>query len=148
MKSARTILWLLVLFAPATFAQPPNATEKELLAIENGWNDAIIKVDVAALEKLYAKEYVFIDTSGTKVTRAQVLGSVKSGEYVLKAAKLEDMTVHVYGNFATVTGINNETATDKGADASGAKRFTDVFVKRDGRWQCVATQATRVTKQP
>jgi ketosteroid isomerase-like protein len=149
MKYARTFLWLAVIvLAPAAFAGSPGKAEQELLAVEDAWTAALIKSDIPALEKLYATEYLFTDPSGAALTREQDMASTKSGEFVVKAVKLEDVKVHVYGTFATVTGINNLTASDKGTDVSGAYRFTDVFVKRDGRWQCVATQATRVTKTP
>jgi len=58
-----------------------------------------------------------------------------------------DMKVHVYGDTAIVTGLNTTKGTFKGKDTSGAYRFTDVFVKRDGRWQVVATRASLVAKK-
>jgi ketosteroid isomerase-like protein len=61
--------------------------------------------------------------------------------------KLEDMRVRICGNAAVVTGRNVLQASLKGKDTSGPYRFTDVFVKRDGRWQCVATQAVRESKK-
>jgi len=141
----RAILALTILLvAPAALSADTGAAEKELLAVEDAWTQALIKVDIPALDKLYATEYLFTDPSGAALTRDQDIASTRSGEFVVKAIRLEDVKVHVYGNFATVTGINHLTATEKGGDASGDFRFTDVFVKRDGRWQCVATQATRV----
>jgi len=65
----------------------------------------------------------------------------------LTAFRLEDLEAHVYGDAATVTGANVITATYKGQDASDKFRFTDVFVKRDGRWQVVATQGTKVASE-
>lgn len=60
--------------------------------------------------------------------------------------KFEDLKVHVYEGFATVTGINDFVATYKGKDSSCRCRFTDVFVKRDGRWQVVASHVSKVQK--
>ena len=57
------------------------------------------------------------------------------------------MKVHVYGDTAVVTGLNTIKSTLNGKDTSGAYRFTDVFVKRDSRWQVVATQASSVQKK-
>jgi ketosteroid isomerase-like protein len=52
----------------------------------------------------------------------------------------------VYGEVAVVTGKNTIKGTweDIERDISGPYRFTDVFVRRDGRWQCVASQASRI----
>jgi len=149
MKLTRTFLWLaIIVFAPATLAGNPTKAEQELLAVEDAWVAAWINFDSAALEKLYATEYLSTGANGHAVTRDEDIASTRNHEWVVKAMKLEDMSAHVYGNVGVVTGENNVTASSKGEDVSGAYRFTDVFVKRDGRWQCVATQATRVTKQP
>jgi hypothetical protein len=50
-----------------------------------------------------------------------------------------------YANVAVVTGRNTVKGTFARKDISGPTRFTDVFVWRDGRWQCVATQFGRIT---
>jgi ketosteroid isomerase-like protein len=125
-------------------ADTPTAVEKEFTALENTWGEAVKKRDTAYLEKLYAAEYLFTDPSGGVADRAKDIGDTKSGAFKLDAFKLDEIKVHQYGNVAVVTGRNTLTATADGKDVSGAYRFTDVFVKRDGRWQCVATQATRV----
>lgn len=63
------------------------------------------------------------------------------------AFKFSDMKVHVYGDVAVVTGQNTIKGTweDIPRNISGPYRFTDVFVKRAGRWQCVASQSSRIT---
>jgi ketosteroid isomerase-like protein len=53
--------------------------------------------------------------------------------------ELSDMTVHVYGNTAVAAGANNLHGTYKGQDISGKYRFTDTWVKRNGKWQVVAS---------
>ena len=144
MKLATLLLGLLSV--PAAFAAP-SAVEQQLIDAENAWAQAVMKSDVAALEKLYADEYLFTDPSGMKFTKSQDIANTRTGDLKLTAYRLGDLQVHVYGDVATVTGSNTITATFHGADASGQYRFTDVFVKRDGRWQVVATQGTKVTTQ-
>jgi ketosteroid isomerase-like protein len=59
------------------------------------------------------------------------------------------MVVHIYGpNVAVVTGVARETGkTPAGQAFSYAYRFTDTWVERDGRWQCVAAQAMALPKK-
>lgn len=59
------------------------------------------------------------------------------------------MKVRLYGDVAVVTGRNTIKATweDIQRDISGPYRFTDVFVKRGGHWQCIASQASRVKEK-
>jgi ketosteroid isomerase-like protein len=65
----------------------------------------------------------------------------------LASFKLDDLKVRLYGDLAVVTGRNTSKGTLHGSAAQGQSRFTDVFVKRDGRWQCLASQVTPIAKE-
>jgi hypothetical protein len=45
-----------------------------------------------------------------------------------------------------VVGSDTEKSTYHGKDSSGQYSWTDVFVKRNGQWQAVASQSTKVPK--
>jgi ketosteroid isomerase-like protein len=124
-----------------------SPAEQELVAVENAWADAAVKADGAAIGRIYADEYLFTDEDGFVWNKSQDIANVTSGTYKPVSYKLEDMRVRIYGDAAVVTGRNVLQASFKGKDISGPYRFTDVFVKRDGRWQCVATQAVRESKK-
>ena len=142
-------LFLLPVFIAITAsAQTPSGPEQELASVERAWGEALILRDTAALEKLYASEYLFTDPFGAVVTRDQDIANVKSGDFVLKSFEISDVKVRVYGDVGVMTGLNRSQASFKGADASGDYRFTDVFVKRDGRWQVITSHLTRVPKLP
>ena len=103
--------------------------------------------DAAFLQKPFADEYLSTGSSGATYSKAQDLANVTSEGTSLTSFALTDLKVRVYGDTAVVTGLNTTKSTFKGKDDSGAYRFTDVFVKRDGRWQVVATQGTLVAKK-
>jgi ketosteroid isomerase-like protein len=63
---------------------------------------------------------------------------------VLQASTLTQMNVRIFGNVAIVIGTNLETSRYGGQDTSGQYRWTDVFARRNGRWQVVSAQSTRV----
>jgi len=141
-------LWAVMvglLAVSAAGAQVANPAERDILKLENDWSTAWEKKDTAFLQKLFADEYLSTDHEGTTSTKAQDLANV--AQTTTTSFALTDMKVHVYGDTAVVTGLNTLKATFKGKDISGAYRFTDVFVKRDGRWQVVATQGSLVTKK-
>ncbi len=125
---------------------PVTAVEQQILQLEDDWSAAAQKKDGAFLQKLYADEYLFTDTDGSVSNKAQDIAHL-GANVVFTSFNLEDMKVHVYGTTALVTGRNTIQATSDGQDISGVYRFTDVFVKRDGRWQVVATQSSKVTKK-
>ena len=64
-----------------------------------------------------------------------------------ESLEISDIKVHVYGNSAVATGTGNVKASMKGHDISGTYRFTDTWVKRNGKWQCVASQGTKIQAQ-
>jgi len=61
---------------------------------------------------------------------------------------IDEMKVRVYGDTAVVTGQSTVKGIFKTQDISGKYRWTDVFVKRDGKWQIVNAQLTPVQAQP
>lgn len=136
-----------ILAVPQVSAQASSSSEKEILKLENQWSEAVVKCDTTTLQRLYADEYLFTDAGGDVWNKKQDIASIASGTYVATSFNLDDMKVHIYQRVAVVTGSNDIKATYKGKDISGKYRFTDVFVKRSGRWQCVATQSTLVPKQ-
>ena len=135
------LIGVLVLFSDHALSQ--NAAS-ELMDLENAWAAAVVKADKSFLERLYADEYHFTAPDGSTGNRQTDIADVASGKFKIRSADLTDMTVRFYGDVAVVTGLNTLKGSYGDEDMSGAYRFTDVFVKRDGRWQVVATQATQI----
>ena len=138
----------LMLALPRVWAQtPPTSREQTLIALETNWSQAAIARDGATLDRFYADEYVFTNEDGVTSNKAKEIANITSGAFRLTAFKFNDLKVRLYGDVAVVTGENNIKGTweDINKDISGPYRFTDVFVKRNGRWQCVASQSSRIT---
>jgi uncharacterized protein (TIGR02246 family) len=126
----------------------PIASVDVFTRLENEWNNATFKKDAKALDLLYAKEYTYTDPTGKVYNRQQDISEVTTGNYKPQAlAVLSDIKVNSYGNVAVVKGLNTSKATLNGKDISGTYRFVDVFVMRDGRWQCVSTQSSMLPKK-
>jgi ketosteroid isomerase-like protein len=141
----------LLVFATAVLprAQGSKSVEQTLVALENDWSDASMKRDGAALQRFYADEYIFTDSDGSVSGKAKEIADITGGVFRLTSYKFEQLAVHVYGDVAVVTGQNTIKGVweDIRRDVSGPYRFTDVFVRRSGRWECVASQASRITEQ-
>ena len=147
MKQVLVFGLLAVLAASFGWTQVPSPAEQELVKLERAWADALVKRDVAVVQQIYADEYVDTDPDGVVTNKAQDLANLTSGALKLAAQTLADLKVHVYGDVGVVHGSYTQKGTLQGKDVSGTFRFTDVFVKRSGRWQCVSTQSTRVAKK-
>jgi ketosteroid isomerase-like protein len=124
-----------------------SAAEKDLIKVENDWGNAWVKSDGKFFDQLYATEYLATSSDGIVYNKVAGIKDDTSPEYAEKSFNLTDLKVHIYGETAVVTGRNNVKFKKGGKAEQIDVRFTDVFVKRDGRWQCVATQGTKVGKK-
>jgi ketosteroid isomerase-like protein len=144
MRQLLVVLLALVCVFPV-WAQ--SAAELELIKVENDWGNAWAKSDAKFLDQLYATEYFATSSDGIVYGKADGIKDDTSPEYTEKSFNLSNMRVRLYGEIAVVTGLNIVKFKKGGKAEEINARFTDVFVKRDGRWQCVATQGTRAGKK-
>ena len=118
-------------------------TEQELLTLEKAFAEAIVKNDLEGIGRLVTDDWIIIDPNGEIVDRSRFFEVVKSGGLAHDMMASEDFRVRVYGDTAVVTGVTRTRGKFMGQEFSTRERATDVFVKRDGRWQCVLTHLTR-----
>ncbi len=129
-------------------AQPTSGSvEQELIKLEQGWANANVKADVAFLDRILAEDYTWTDENGVLRTKAQNLEVFKSREAVITSMVSDDMKVRVYGDAAVVTGRNTIKGTWQGKDIDQQERWTDTWIKRNGRWQCVATHSSLLAQK-
>ena len=69
-----------------------------------------------------------------------------SGVRRIESGSVDDLNIRTFGDVAIVTGRSVLAGSYQGERASVVQRFTDVFVRRDGRWQAVASQGTQVAQ--
>ncbi len=117
-----------------------------LFYMEREWNDASKRGDVAWFERNYADDASDISSrTGALHTKEEEIASMKTEKSVFDSLELSDMDVRVEGNTAIVTGINHVRGKDaQGKPFDRRTRFTDTYIKRDGRWQVWATQGTLI----
>jgi uncharacterized protein (TIGR02246 family) len=124
--------------------------EREIAALETRLNDAIVKADREFFDRVFADDFTHTNHAGVLRTKAQWMANHKfDAEKPAKSAydtfDVDDLAVRVYGDTAVVTGRSTPKGRDsKGGAITGQYRFTRVWVKRQGRWQVVAFQGTRV----
>lgn len=128
-------------------ASPTAAAEQELKKLEDDWAQAVVKRDVAFVDRILADEFAATDPEGVVWNKAHALASLRSGEYVATSMVNDAIQVRLYGDVAVVTGLGTEKSQFKGKDSSGQSRWTDTLIKRDGRWQCVAGHASKVAQK-
>ena len=106
--------------------------------------EAMVRGDVAALDDILSDDLTYTHATGVFETKAEFIAKLKSGQVKYESFAPEDMLVRVYGATGVVTGIARVKVQVKGEHLSFQLRFTDVYVKKDNRWQMVAWHATRL----
>ncbi len=117
-----------------------------LAYMEREWNDASLKHDASWFERNYAFDVSDISSrNGGIMTKAQAVADARTDKTAFQSLELSDLNVRIEGNTAVVTGVNHEVGRDAQGKAMDRRvRFTDVYIKRDGRWQVWATQGTTI----
>ena len=92
-------------------------------------------------------EWSVIHITGETITKEQALVMCRATRTAPIQMTMAEVSVRVFGQSAVVTG---RTTVRAGDDASTTiiLRFTDVFVRHEGHWQVVASQATRLSATP
>ena len=117
-------------------------TEQELKLLENEWLNSYLRGDKQTFDRIVADDFTRTDESGKFATKPEERELIQAPPASVNASLTnEDMQVRVYGNAAVVTGRIVSKVQDT---LSFQSRFTDTFIKREGRWQVVARHYSRV----
>jgi ketosteroid isomerase-like protein len=137
---------LLVLGVVTLLAQQQGLSDDggRVLALEKAWNHALEDKDTKALDQLLASTFVSVESDGSVSTKGEFLAGVKAPDYKPSQVVTEQTDIQVYGNAAVVTGIFRVKEIKNGKPRVRRERFTDVWIKMSGGWQCVATQSTLI----
>jgi ketosteroid isomerase-like protein len=134
-----------LVFTIAILAQQKSeSVEQQLIRLEQQWGDALVKPDLAFLDRILAEDYLFTSPLGEVLTKAQMLAGLKTGEDIVSSVMNHEMKVRIYGDAAVVNGHSTYIESVQGKDISGEYRWTDTWIRKGGRWQCVADHASRV----
>jgi len=125
---------------PNTALRP--ALRAEILALENQWATAIERQDAAAFDQLAAEDFRFIGEDGHVLNRAQYIAARSHNPENVESAVQDEIEVLQYGDAAIATGRSTVRGTRGSVPFVYRFRWTDVYVRRAGRWQAVLGQLT------
>lgn len=128
-------------------ASPTEDVEQTILKMERDWAEAIVKGDLAFSERILANDFSFIQSNGETLTKAPFLEMFKSGGYKITVLDLDNLKVRVFTDTAVASYGQTEKSTYQGKDTSGHYVYTDVWAKRNGKWQVISSQGTK-TEEP
>lgn len=128
------------------------AIEAELIKLEKEWAEAVKNHDVATLRRVLADDAVITYPDGATGTKADEVRTVETGAITVESWEvLEPKVTVLSADTAFITGrgiIKNGKVKDanmkRAVDISGEYRFLDVYARRNGTWQAVASQTTPI----
>lgn len=124
-----------------------DSDARTLLKLEDDWAAALVRRDAKAFRRLLAEGFVYTENDRMS-NRDAVLQDIVSGPDTVEAAHNEDMRVHRFGTTAAVTGWLIVRGRGPGGQFSRRYRFTDTWVRRNGKWQIVAAHDYLAPEQP
>lgn len=137
---------VLILVCGARSGESQSEDASKIVAMENLWNQMQLNHDAGAMEKMIDDDFVLTDYDGTLMDKKQFLDSIKDMSVKLAQEMSEGMKLHQHGNTVVITGATREKGTQNGKPFAHNGRFTDTWMKKDGRWLCVASHLGVVSK--
>ena len=133
------ILLMIGFGAPtATLASDQAQVEQEISKLEHGWCDAAVRGDAAAVGAILSDDYTEVSVTGQLADKPQTLSDIKTAKNTV--CDIETMQIRVYGDTAVVVG----RVTSQSAAGHLRFRYTDIYIRRNSRWICVAAQNTAI----
>ena len=148
MPLRRFLSWLLayasIASLSAVHAQSVRSDQQVLTELEQRWNDAFYRKDVPFIQSILADEFIATYEDGSRGNKAKELELAVGFNQQVESAVPDEFTIKIYRDTAVVWFTLHVVGIRQGQRAELTLRYTDVWVIRDGRWQCVSTQSTKV----
>lgn len=135
----RIITAALLLAASLFGAQPADAVRQ----VAEGWYQAAVKQDRAALNRLLADDLTYCHAGGKLQTKAEYIAAVMDGPSHYESMTFDDVNIRIYGETAILTGAVDVKLTNQPVFRV---RTLHAYVEKNGQWQLVAHESTRLGK--
>jgi hypothetical protein len=143
-------LTLVTLFA-ATFAYAADApiTQDQLVRRTQELYDAIVPGNQAPWKKYFADDCIFSDEKGRTLEKAKLVADITPMPAGYSGSiKIDNAQSRIIGDTAVLSYDLNETETIFGQNLRARYHVTDTWLRRNGEWQIVASQAHRYYEDP
>ena len=132
---------LVTLAAPGVIASSAD-DQKTVAALDTQYQAAVLKNDVATMDRILADDYVLVTGSGKTYNKAELLNDARSGQVVYEHQEDTAQTVRVWGDTAVVTAKLWEKGTDHGKPFDHIAWFSDVYLRTASGWRYVFAQSS------
>jgi uncharacterized protein (TIGR02246 family) len=117
--------------------------EKQILALHEAGDQALMSADLEALSRIFADDYVQHNESGQAFTKQDVLNNFRTGAIRYPSIVSTGRTIRVLGDVAVVNGSELDIVEICGRRSEVRYVYLDVLLKREGKWELIASQFAR-----
>ena len=118
--------------------------ESEVRVAEHQRFQAMAKRDLVALDTLLDDDLTYVPGKGSIQSRKEFIDAIKKRSTVYDSIAAHDVRVRVYHGLALATGRAEQHVRDARGSSTVTVRFTEIYVRREGRWLLSAWEARRV----
>src|ERR1044072_1133234 len=118
--------------------------ESEVRVAEHQGFEAMMKGDLVALDTLLDEELTYVPGKGSIQSRKEFMDAIGKRSTVYDSIAAHDVRVRVYHGLALATGRAEQQVRDAKGASKVTVRFTEIYVRREGRWLLSAWEAKRV----
>lgn len=115
-----------------------------IIALDKKRMDAMAAKDVATLSEVLGDDLVYTHSSARLDTKASLIGNMQSGSTVYQSVVPSDVKAQDLGDAVVLTGVARIKVMSGGKPMDFGVRFTDVYAKRNGKWQMVVWHSTKL----
>ena len=144
---------LLILFCGSNFVSAAERdaaiTEAELVRRTQELYDAVVPGNQAPWKKYFAEDSIFADEKGRTMDKTKLVADITPMPAGYSGAiKIEQVQSRIYNNVAILSYDANEKETIFGQELSARYHVMDTWLRRDGNWQIITSQAHRYYEDP
>lgn len=123
---------------------PPSTGEAEVRAAETAWTTAIKAKDSKTLDALLADELIYAHSTGIVDSKKDYITKVTSGRQLYQGADHQSIVVKAYGDTVIVHARMHMWGVNQSGKFDDVVMAMHTWLKRNGRWQLVAHQTTKI----
>jgi ketosteroid isomerase-like protein len=123
-------------------AAPVDGELAQFTQLESVWNNAHLRGDADALDRLWADDLRVFVPRMTPMSKADSLAFFRSGRMKFLRYETSDVSVRVYSETAVVNGRVRRSRERAGQTVEDDWRFTKVYVRTRGAWRVVSYHAS------
>src|SRR6266513_1984610 len=149
MFSVMKLALVIIFTTTLAYAADLPITQEELVRRTQELYDAVVPGNQAPWKKYFADDCIFSDEKGRTLDKTKLVADITPVPAGYSGSiKVDKVQSRIVGGTAVLSYDANETETIFGQNLTARYHITDTWLRRDGEWQIIASQAHRYYEDP